>query len=314
MNNFCTRCGSPLNEDGTCPNCDTVYGIEGIFDEPEIPDATYDTDKSDFAYDDNDIEYGQSTASEYDYFNNDYDYDKQPEPDDSYDDDNAEQNRSEQSQQEQPSYQGKLDKIVDSVKDWMNCAASFFKKEPFDAVDNVLNGRTYLWIIFVGLNVIFGAFCIAGMFGNGFVWLLEKVFGSYAMLVSFYKEYTFGNIFVLFLFSLFTVLLLFCVAVGCEYALFSSSGKRTGIEKLARIVAISFFPMTIACAAAYIFSFFLIRVAGMIVFAGAIVSFRLLNEVAKREVGEMPFWNVALCNIAQAVAAVIIVCITLAVI
>lgn len=341
MDNFCRRCGSPLGEDGVCLNCGTAYSVEGIFDGPRFFGSTYNTADNDSAVEaaDNvsDIEYAEEVSSDDGYSAVNYDYANQADRNylyfakseqdnggesvdytdyDAYGDHSTENSGGSDDGQQysQPAPKKVTVSLIEYLKDWLDCVVSLFKDEPFAAVDKVLGGGTHLWAMFAGLNVIFGAFCIAGMFGNGFVWLVDKVFGSYAMLIGFYKEYTFGNIFVLFLFSLLTVVLLFCAVTGCEYVLFSLSKKKPRVERLLRISAISFFPMTIACAVAYIFSFFLMRVAGMIIFAGAITSFQLLNEAAKREAGELPFWNVVLCNIAQTVAAVIIVSITLAVI
>lgn len=330
MNNrFCTRCGSPLNEDGTCPHCDAPYSVDSIFDEPRVFDSTYDAAGSGFPASSEPVDYAEEVpqAEEYPAVDTvNYEYaEEQPQPDyasyaapQSVPNDTPryeERGGTAYTEPQQPSApKRKSGGAGGAVKNWIDCAISFFKADPFGAVDSVLRGETHLWAIFAGLNVVFGAFCIAGMFGNGFVWLIDKVFGSYAMLISFYKEYTFGNLFVLFLFSLLMLALLFCAVTGCEYALFSLSQKKPRIEKLVRIVAISFFPMTIACAAAYIFSFFLMRVAAAIVFAGAVASFRLLNETVRREEGELPFWNVVLCNAAQVVATMIIVSIALAVI
>ena len=39
MSGFCTRCGSYLREDGTCPNCDAAFTVNGIFDEPQVEPA-----------------------------------------------------------------------------------------------------------------------------------------------------------------------------------------------------------------------------------------------------------------------------------
>ena len=344
MDNFCRRCGSKLGEDGMCPNCDTSYSIDEVFDEPVFLEDTYDADNddsvvdTDSAGDVSNIEYAEQVDDNTDYAVDNYGYDNQSGSEDeyftkteqdygsenidysNYNDysDYASQDSAEEEDRprrdSQPDPKKSFSGLVECLKNWIDCAVSFFKDGPFAAVDKVLDGGMHLWAIFAGLNVIFGAFCIAGMFGNGFVWLVDEVFGSYAMLISFYKEYTFGNIFVLFLFSLLTVLLLLLAIAGCEYALFVLSQKKPRVERVIRIVAISFFPMTIACVAAYIFSFLLMRVAATIIFAGAIASFRLLNQAAEREAGEFPFWNVVLCNIAQMVAAVIIVGITLAVV
>lgn len=341
MNNrFCIRCGTLLKEDGTCPNCDAAYSVEGIFDEAKVAENTYNAEGSGFPAGSDNTGYVQEVPSaeevpeelypDLDIVTDEveevqpepvYSYPPQPEQSEtpSYADYGSSNTAAyaepvpPSQPQEQPAPK-KSNGAGEAVKDWLDCAVSFFQEEPFAPVDKVLKGGTHLWAIFSGLNVIFGAFCIAGMFGNGFLWLIDKVFGSYSMLISFYKEYTFGNLFVLFLFSLLTLALLFCAVTGCEYALFSLSQKRPRVEKLVRLVAISFFPMTLACVAAYIFSFFLMRVAAAILFAGAIASFRLLNESVRREEGEFPFWNVVLCNVAQMVAAMLIVSISLAVI
>lgn len=363
MNNgFCTRCGAPLKEDGTCPHCDATYSVEGIFDEPKVVQPVYNTEgsgfpaSSHFPASSDGVNYAQEVPS-VEELSEDvypdlggvvdevvevqpepvYSYPSQSEPSyvPSYDNYNGNENSADDvnntnnanaepyvpytepvppQPQEPTASKKKSGGAGEAIKDWLDCAKTFFQKEPFAAVDKVLDGGTHLWAIFAGLNVIFGAFCIAGMFGNGFLWLIDKVFGSYAMLITFYKEYTFGNLFALFLFSLLTLALLFCAVTGCEYALFSLSKKKARIETLIKLVAISFFPMTIACVAAYIFSFFLMRVAAAILFAGAIASFRLLNESIRREEEDLPFWNVVLCNVAQMVATMLIVSISLAVI
>lgn len=385
MNNrFCTRCGSLLGEDGTCPNCGTAYHIEGIFDEPQVFGNTYGTRSSDAVNAANSANFANTASPVYpvtEVEEVEEISDAQPRPADAtyeYPEIEAEpvysfaaptvpeQNDVPQPEsysantayaapeyaqpvqavpeyaepvqetreyaepvyatpeytvpdtapqpQEPPAPKKKSGGVAEAVKDWLDCVITFFKEEPFAAVDKVLDGGIHLWAIFAGLNIVCGALCIAGMFGNGFVWLIDKVFGSYSMLISFYKEYTFGNLFVLFLFSLLMLALLFCAVTGCEYALFSLSKKKPRIEQLVRVVAISFFPMTIACAAAYLLSFFLMRVAAAILFAGAIASFRLLNESIRSEEGDLPFWNVVLCNVAQTVAAMIMVSISLAVI
>lgn len=205
--------------------------------------------------------------------------------------------------------------LGDALKDWWDCAIAFFRNEPFDAADRVMKGGTSLWGIFAGLNVVFGAFCVAGMFGNGIQWLIEKVFGSYVlMMLNNNHDYTFGTMSGLFFFSLLMLAVLFCAAVGCGYALLSFNKKKPRVDKLIRLTAIAFFPMTVACAAAYIFSFFMIRLAGLLLLAGAIAGFHLFNEMVRREYGDLPFWHVVLCNVAQLVAGFLCVTVALAVI
>lgn len=339
MSEFCTRCGAPLNEDGRCPNCDASYSVEGIFDEPQVYGNSYGSDDADTA-DITGESIGSNAVDEIPYAedvpepaytpqNSDYGYGYHDSGNDSGGYSNYGTGGSDYQSQyyappasEQPTPSAttapprkRAMSAGDMLKDWLNCAISFFKEDPFAAAERVTKGDTYLWAIFAGLNVVFGSFCIAGMFGNGFKWLVEKVFGSYVvMLVSTNNDYTFGNMFGLFMFSLLMLAALFCATVGCAYGVLSVNKKKPRIEALIRVVAIAFFPMTAACVAAYIFSFFMIRLAGFLLFVGAIASFHLFNELVRRENGDLPFWHVVLCNAAQLLAGAILVSIALAVI
>ncbi|MGN0473627.1 MAG: hypothetical protein ACI4IJ_00915, partial [Acutalibacteraceae bacterium] len=85
-------------------------------------------------------------------------------------------------------------------------------------------------------------------------------------------------------------------------------------EDLFKAVAISYFPMTIACAAAFIFSFFLLPMSFILLIAGFIAGFMLLNESLKKLAGELPFWGVVLSNIVQVVVTIIIIYATLSIV
>lgn len=331
MSEFCTRCGAQLREDGICPNCDGSYTVSGIFDQPQVqpesapvyaeeaPDVAEpvydapDTAES-YAYTPSYESANETPSSDYTFGNTGYDSGS------SYDNSGYGSGNSYGGYSSQPSSaaaaapRAKKTGVADALKEWVDCVVSFFKGDPLGTVDDVMKGETWQWAIFAGLNVILGALCTAGMFGNGFRWMLDKVFGSYAMLVGFYKEYNFGNMFVLFLFSLFTLSVLFCGVTACEYGLLSLEKKKPRIDKMISMTAICFFPMTAACAGAYLFSFFFFRLAAVLLLGGAMASITLLNKAVENHYGNLPFWHVVLCNVTQMVAALLIISFSLTVV
>ncbi|MBQ1412914.1 MAG: hypothetical protein IIY93_06975 [Clostridia bacterium] len=336
MSQFCSRCGALLREDGHCPNCDASYSVDGIFDQPQVygydnsygdgsdgtdtpasSDITGETDAAiPYAEEVKEPAYAPQPADSgtgYDSYSGGYNGGSDGSYGNygNYGNDNGYGNIG-SAAQPAPAASTAPRKTApnagEMAKDWLDCAVTFFRDEPFAAADRVMKGDMYLWAIFASLNGVLGALCLAGMYGSGFTWLVEKVLGSYAvMLVSTTNGLTFGNLFGLFLFSLLMMAALFCATVGCGYGLLSINRKKPRLGALVRTVAIAFFPMTAACAGAYLLSFIMIRVAGLLLCVGVIASFRLFNELVRRENGDLPFWHTVLCNAAQLLAATLLV-------
>ena len=108
--------------------------------------------------------------------------------------------------------------------------------------------------------------------------------------------------------------MLFCGVTACEYGLLSLEKKKPRIDGLIRTVAVCFFPMTAACAGAYLFGFLFFRLAAVCLLAGTMASFTLLNKAIEKHYGDLPFWHVILCNVAQMVAALLIISFSLTVV
>ena len=193
------------------------------------------------------------------------------------------------------------------ITEWLGCAKSFFTQEPSKVIDEAMGGVNRSWAIFVGLNAFFAALCTAGIVGNGFKSFIDMILGSFASYaMNFIDDYGFGKMFLLFFVSLISFAVLFFAASMCEYIFLSAVQKKAGFEELFKALAISYFPMTIACAAAFIFSFFLLPMSFILLISGFIASFMLLNESLKKLAGELPFWGMVLSNIVQVVVTIII--------
>lgn len=324
MSNFCTNCGGQLNENGVCTNCGAVYTFAGQPQEEIFVDANgvyvdangnpilpeqfqpvdlsgyYEQPRQDYPQQDYqpDADYPQQDYSQnVDYSQQNYQYNA----------DYSQQDYESNADYSQQSYaQNKNFEMPAIITEWIGFAKSFFTKDPSDVIDETMSGTNHSWAIFAGLNAFFAALCTAGIVGNGFNNIIDALFGSYTYMANFIQGYSFGQMFLLFFVSLISFAVLFFAASLCEYVFLSAMQKKAEFEDLFKAVAISYFPMTIACAAAFIFSFFLLPMSFMLLIAGFMASFMLLNESLKKLVGELPFWGMVLSNIVQVVVTIII--------
>ncbi len=342
MANFCTNCGNQLDENGVCRNCGSVYTFaeqpqEEIFVDangvyvdangnPIPPEQFQPVDLSGYYpqtqqdYTQPNVDYSQADYSQQNYQPNvEYsqtDYSQQNyQPNVEYSQtDYSQQNyqpNADYSQQDytQQNYaqQSKSFEMPAIITEWLGSAKSFFTKNPSDVIDEAVGGTNHSWAIFAGLNAVFAALCTAGIVGNGFNALIKQILGAFASYaMNFIGDYGFGKMFLLFFISLISFAVLFFAASMCEYVFLSAMQKKVEFEDLFKAVAISYFPMTIACAAAFIFSFFLLPMSFILLIAGFIASFMLLNESLKKLAGELPFWGMVLSNIVQVVVTMII--------
>ena len=329
MNNYCRNCNTMLNENGVCPNCGSVYSInpaqpvqeEQIFVDdngvyldangnPLSPEQFNPVDLSNYysAPQQNYApapEYPQQNyapTAEYPQQN----YASTPEysqqnyaPNAGY----PQQNYAPNAGYQQPSAPREMPAII---KEWLECAVKFFTKEPMESVDAVMNGTHLSWTIFAGLNAFFAALCMSGIVGNGFNKLIETIFGSYTFMMNFVQGYDFGQMFILFLTALVSFAVLFFAASACNYVFLTVVKKKAEFEDLFKVTAISYFPMTVACAAAFIFSFFLLPVSAVLLVAGFVASMMLLNESMKKLADDLPFWGMVISNMVQVIVTMII--------
>ncbi len=333
MLNFCKNCGNQLSENGVCPNCGSVYtlaeqpqeqvfvdangayadaegdsvaseqfqpvDLSGYYEQPQQDYAPQNVEYSQQDYAPQNVEYSQQ-----DYAPQNVEYSQQD-----YAPQNIEYSQQNYAQQNyapqgtQPNGQMSMPLII---TEWIGCAKSFFTKAPSDVIDETMSGTNRSWAIFGGLNALFAALCTAGIIGNGFNSLIESILGAYSYLMNFVGGYDFGSMFLLFFVSLIAFVALYFAVSLCEYAFLTAMQKKANFEDIFKIVSISYFPMTIACAAAFILSFFLLPMSFMLLIAGFIASFMLLNESVKKLAGELPFWGMVLSNVIQVVITIIV--------
>lgn len=303
MTNYCTYCGTTLDPDGTCPHCGAMFDPVPAYEEPT--EAMPLTDAAE------EVETYESVPT---YAEPAYEQPYTPyQPEPSYQPPQPEPSASQPNPAPSAGKSGGFD-VSELFFEWLDCAKTFFSPDPFQATERVIKGDNYVWAVFALLHVFFASLCTAAMTGNGFNWMVNKIFGGSVAMLNFIESYTFGGLFALFLFGLLTLMGYVCAVAGIEYGFLGVDKKSLPFMTVLRTVSICCFPMTIACAAAFLFSFVLMPMAFVLLVAGMLASLGLLNESIKRQAGEMNFWSTMLCNVAQIVAAMLIVSITTAVI
>lgn len=297
MVNYCTKCGAHLDDSGVCPNCGAVYTVDITQESQSIAE--------------NDENISPTLQEQFQPVDLSGYFDA-PQPEFESNAEHLQQNYAQNAEYPQQKANIKFTMPL-LITDCLDCIKDFFTKEPMISVEKVINGRKYLWTILAGLNVLAASLCVAGITGNGFNQLIEKLFGSYAFMMSIVEEYGFGQMMLLFFVSLISFAVMFFASSACEYVFLLSVQKKTAFGDVLQITSISYFPMTIACAAAFVFSFFLLPMSAVLLIAGFIASFMLLNESAKKLAGDVPFWRAVLNNIAHVVIAMVIISIALSI-
>ncbi|MDD6396410.1 MAG: hypothetical protein PUB37_09575 [Firmicutes bacterium] len=326
MSSFCTNCGGRLNDNGVCQNCGAVYTFDGqpqdeIFVDangvyvdangnPIPPEQFQPVDLSGYYTQPNDGYVQQNYQPNAGYPQQNY------QPNAGYPQQNYQTDAGYPQQDYQPNAgypqqnysQPKTFKMPAIITEWLGCAKSFFTQEPSNVIDEAIGETNHSWVIFAGLNAFFAALCVSGIVGSILNNIIEKMLGAFASyLMDLTDASGFGQMFLLFFISLISFAVLFFAASMCEYVFLSVVKKKVEFEDLFKAVAISYFPMTIACAAAFIFSLFLLPMSFILIIAGFIAGFMLLNESLKKLAGELPFWGVVLSNIVQVVVTIIII-------
>ena len=304
MTNFCTNCGTILGPDGICPNCGMAY-------EPDtaVSETATSGESGAYAYSEENT-YAQPEPSY---------YAPQPEPAKMPDPPSEQpyyppyQPQSAPVQQPTPSVSpaGRGFDFVALLTDWLTHAKGFFTPEPLKTAQDVIAKDEYVWAVFAALNVIVGALCTSAMTGNGLNWVISKVFGTFAGMDGFVEGYSFGALLAIFFFSLLTLAGFTAAAAGIGYGFLLLEKKHLSFMTTLKTVSVAFFPLTLTCAAAFVFSFFLYPMAAVLLLAGILASVSLFNELMQKQAGERNFWVTALCNAAQVVAGIIIVSISI---
>ncbi len=312
MTNFCTNCGTILGPDGICPNCGMAYEPDTAVSDTETATSVDISDIDAYAYDEEPTYLTQEPS----------DYAPQPEPDREPDVPSEQpyyppyQPQSAPVQRPAPSASpaSRGFDFVSLLTDWLTHAKGFFTPEPLKTAQDVITKDDYVWAVFAALNVIVGALCTAAMTGNGLNWVISKVFGTFAGMDSFLEGYTFGALLAIFFFSLLTLAGFTAAAAGIGYGFLLIEKKHLSFMTTLKTVSVAFFPLTMTCAAAFLFSFFLYPMAAVLLLAGLLASVSLFNDLIQKQAGEMNFWVTALCNAAQVVAGIIIVSISISVV
>ena len=192
----------------------------------------------------------------------------------------------------------------------LDCAKAFFSKEPHKAVDAVTKSH-FMWIVFGVVNVVFAALGTSVVFSNAVDWAKEHLFGEgvsmlFDSIVQSQEETNAVPTLGIFFFSLLTMAGVLAAFAGIQYLFSILEGKRLPLFRTFKAVTICFFPMTIMCLTAFIFSFFFVTASFVFVLIGMLGSITMFNDYAKRTTGEMSFWGRVLCNAAQIVATAMI--------
>lgn len=294
MTRYCTNCGSELNEDNTCPTCGAVFDEEDTVTVPE-PEAAGD------GYED-------------------YSVFRRPEKS-ALEEEAADEPVAAPEPAAAAAHTGArssgLSKDIDAAAlfgEWLENVRGFFSSRPLDAADIAVKDGSPLWLVYTVVNVVAGALCTAAMTGNGLNWLLGRVFGSFAATEGFVEEYSFGGLTAIFLFSLVTLSGLTAAASGILYGFLKLENQPHSYLDAVRVVSFAFFPLTLTCVAAFVFSFFLYPMAAVLLLTGILTTTALQNDILRRQDCEMNFWVKGLCAAAQLVAGIVIVTISMAVV
>ena len=307
MTNFCTNCGTILGSDGVCPNCGMVFASDAAGSET-VPGS----ESGAYAYG------GENTYAQPEPSN----YAPQPESGKMPDPPSEQpyypsyQPQSDPVRQPAPSANASARKfdLAAQLKGWLTHARGFFTPEPLRTARQVIAGEDYVWAVFAAINVIVGALCTSAMTGNGLNWVISTVFGTFAGMDSFLEGYSFGALVAIFFFSLLTLAGFTAAAAGIAYGFLLIEKKHLSFMTTLKTVSVAFFPLTLTCVAAFVFSFFLYPMAAVLLLAGILASVSLFNELIQKQAGERNFWVTALCNAAQVVAGIIIVSISISVV
>ena len=188
----------------------------------------------------------------------------------------------------------------------LDCMKAFFSKEPHKAVDAVVKSH-FMWIFFGVVNVVCAALGTSVVFSNAVDWAIEKVIGLDSFMLSnlISKDINTSGASIFF-FSLLTMAGILAAFAGIQYLFSVLEGKRLPLFKTFKAVTICFFPMTLMCLLAFLFSFFFVTASFVLVLVGMLGSITMFNDYAKRMTGEMSFWGRVLCNAAQIVATAMI--------
>lgn len=279
MNNFCEKCGSPLNEQGVCPVCTANENAQPPV-EQTVSNNTVDDGYAEVVYEPkkepvyNTIDVDQPNTGEY--------------------------SQSYTAQQDaQPPVQAPS-KFVETVKQTLNIIKCFFSKNTADALSDQYMENLPVWTFLLGLPAIFTAISTTVLY--------DSIVNSVYQLIGIDITNFFSGVGVFFL-ALVFVAVMEASYVFAVYFYLKIMKKKLSLNRTANFVASAYLPVAVTALISLLFCAWMPAITTVIDSIATVGFVIILSEGIRKILGrDKPvFWGVLALFAAAIIAAAVVI-------